>query len=160
MAVRGIFSPKKIILDKHSNFRDPKNRSRWAFKFGLLGGSRNWIGAFAFKDALERRAELVVAIHEQVTLTVQESPSWQSVRFRAICFIHGSLGLGCAPGEVSSPRGQFHDEQQIVRDQSTLRPDFDGREVDRGEDVPMRLDEGLPGGLSFSVRRRLDAVFP
>ena len=33
-------SPKRISLCKHSDFSEPKNRSRCAFKFGARGGRR------------------------------------------------------------------------------------------------------------------------
>ena len=55
--------------------------------------------------------------------------------------------------------GHFHDEEYIVRDQTTFSPDFDGREVDRGQDVPMGFDEGLPGCLPFTFRSPFDAMF-
>ena len=61
-------------------------------------------------------------------------------------------------GQVDAPRGQFHDEQQVVRDQATPRPDFHGGEVDRGQDLPMGSDERGPGCLSFPIRSRLNSV--
>ena len=46
--------------------------------------------------------------------------------------------------EVNLSRLQFHDEQQVERDKTALRPDFDRCEVDRGQHVPMALDECRP----------------
>lgn len=63
-----------------------------------------------------------------------------------------------AAGQVDSPRGKFHDEQQVVRDQTTLRPHLDRREIDCCQHVPVRFDEGRPCGQSFSIRRRFDPV--
>ena len=57
---------------------------------------------FAFKEALKRRAELVVAIHEQVTLAVQEAVL--TVRQIPGHLLHPRLvGIGRASGEVNAP---------------------------------------------------------
>ena len=63
-----------------------------------------------------------------------------------------------ATSEVNSARGHFHDEQQVVRDQSTLGPHFDGREVDRSQHIPMGFEKGRPRGLSLPIRSRFDSV--
>ena len=94
-----------------------------------------------FQDGLERGTELVVAIQEHVPLADQEA-IFEVGEFPSDLFHPGGGRMGRATDEVHSARRQLHDEQQIVRDQAALGPDFQGREVDRGEDIPMRLDEG------------------
>jgi hypothetical protein len=64
-----------------------------------------------------------------------------------------------APSEKDPAGGYLHDEQQVEGDKPGLRPDLDGREVDRAEHVPVGLEEFLPGRLPLSLRHRLDAVF-
>ncbi len=44
-----------------------------------------------------------------------------------------------------------------MRDQAACSPDFDGEEVDAGDDIGVRFQEGGPRGWAFW--RRLDAVF-
>ncbi|MHC4406087.1 MAG: hypothetical protein ACYTG0_41145 [Planctomycetota bacterium] len=63
-----------------------------------------------------------------------------------------------ATGKVNTTSGHFHDEEQIVRDQSSPAPDFNGCEVDRRQHLPMRPDEGPPRGLPFPFRSRFDAM--
>jgi len=45
-----------------------------------------------------------------------------------------------------------------VGDQASNGPHFDRREVDRGQDVPVGFDEGLPRCLSFAIRCWFDTV--
>ena len=71
------------------------------------------------------------------------------------CFV----GIGCAAGKVNAASGHFDHEEDIVRGQTTFSPDLDGREVDRGQDVPMGSDESLPGCLPFVFRSPFDAMF-
>ena len=59
---------------------------------------------------------------------------------------------------MHAARGQFHDEEQVERDQAVGGPDFDRREIDRRQHVPMGLEKRLPGGLTLAIRGRLDAV--
>ena len=61
-------------------------------------------------------------------------------------------------GEVNTPRGHLHDEKQIIRHQAAFRPDFNGREIDGCQYVPMRLDERRPRCLSLPVGSRFDPV--
>ena len=70
------------------------------------------------------------------------------------------MRIGRAACEVDLPRGNLHHEQQVVRHQSTSAQDLDRRELNRGQHVPIGLDEGRPRGLAFSIWCGLDAVFP
>jgi len=53
---------------------------------------------------------------------------------------------------------QFHDRQEIKSDEAVLGPHLDRRKIDRSQHVPMRLEKGLPSGLSPPFWRRLDAM--
>jgi hypothetical protein len=45
MAVRSIFSPKKIIRSRHSALIERMNRSMWGVRFGERGGRADaWTG--------------------------------------------------------------------------------------------------------------------
>ena len=66
---------------------------------------------------------------------------------------------GRAAAKVNPASGHFHDEQQVERDQTTFRPDFDGREVDRPQHVRKGFEKRGPGCLALALRRRIDAVF-
>ena len=48
-------------------------------------------------------------------------------------------------------------KQQVVRDQPTLSPNLDRREVNGAEDIPMGLEKGLPGRFPLSFRCGFDA---
>jgi hypothetical protein len=56
--------------------------------------------------------------------------------------------MGGASGELDAAGRQFHDEEEVVGDQSALGPDLNGREVDGAERLPVRLQEGLPRRLA------------
>ena len=71
------------------------------------------------------------------------------MRFRAVCFIHESLGLTVVPREMNPASGQLHDDQEIKGDQTVFGPNLDCREIDGGQYIPMSLEERLPGGLSL-----------
>ena len=96
---------------------------------------RSWwqadaVDAILFQDVTKCGAELRVSIHQQVAFALEEA-------IERIGQVSGDLlhpdfvGIWCATSEMNSPRGHFHDEQEVVRDQATLGPDFDGGEVDR-----------------------------
>ena len=68
------------------------------------------------------------------------------------------MRVGRATGEVDTARGNMHDEQQVVRDQAALCPNFYGREVDRRQDFPMGFEKRGPRRLSFPVRSRLNPM--
>lgn len=67
--------------------------------------------------------------------------------------------VGCAAGKVNPMSGHFHDEEYIARDQSTLGPDFDGREVNGCQHIPMGFDESRPGCLAFAFQHPFHAMF-
>jgi len=113
--------------------------------------------ALIFQALAKRFTELRISVHDQISLAQQEPVE----RVREIpgnlfhpwfVWIHG------ATGEMNPTRRPFHDEQQIVGDQATNGPHFDRGEVDRGQDVPVGFDEGLPRCLSFAIRCWFDSV--
>src|SRR3954453_4849262 len=61
-------------------------------------------------------------------------------------------------GDFHLPRRQFDHEQHNEPLQSTACPRLDGEEVGGDDQVPMLLEEFLPGGLSFPLRSRLNSV--
>lgn len=116
------------------------------------------VDAFLFQDVAKRSREFRVAIHEQISRAEQES-------VKRIGQVLGHLlhppfvRIGCTSSDMHASRGNLHDEEKVIRDQATFRPDFHCREVDRGQNVPEGLDEGLPGGLPFPIIGRFNAVF-
>src|ERR1035438_8217751 len=59
-------------------------------------------------------------------------------------FHPGLLGIGRTTREVNAAGGEFQDEEQIDGDQAVLGPNFDRREIDGRQHVPMGLEKGLP----------------
>ena len=103
-----------------------------AQRFGLEGAEkslevriqiwRSWrkphaLHTFIFEHRTERIAELTVAVHDQVTLAVQESVL-EIRQFASRLFHPGGVRIGRATGEVDTARGNMHDEQHVVRDQA------------------------------------------
>jgi hypothetical protein len=68
------------------------------------------------------------------------------------------IRAGRQASKVNTPARYMHDEQKVIRYQTMLRPDLDGGEVNRPENIPVGLEKSLPSGLMLSVRCRLDAV--
>ena len=63
-----------------------------------------------------------------------------------------------ASGEVNASCGEFHDEEQVVRDEAAFRPDLDGREIDGAQSLPVGFQECSPSCLSFAIGSGFDAV--
>jgi len=57
-----------------------------------------------------------------------------------------------------SPGLQVQKEQYVIGDQATPGQDFDCEEIRAGQHRHMRLDEFLPGGLLFALRRWRQAI--
>ena len=82
-----------------------------------------------------------------------------TVRDVASDLLHPVTTRTCrAASEMHASAFEVHDEQQIVSDQTTLGPYFDGGKVDRCQHIPMSFQEGFPGSLSLAVRCRFDPV--
>ncbi len=138
----------------------------YGFHESLYVGRQVWgprrepdgINAGLLQDFAKRVAELVVAIHEQVASTQKESIEW--VREVLGYLLHPILvrihGATC---EVNATSSYFHRKKQVERDQPTFRPDFNCREVDCPQNVPVGMKECFPSGLPLPFRRRFDAVF-
>jgi hypothetical protein len=105
----------------------------------------------------EDAAEVGITIHQHVLLVFQKAVKWIG-KIPSNLFHEVVSKCRCASGQVNSASGHVHDEQQIVGDQTTLSPDFDGREVDCSQNVPMGFEEGLPGRLPFPLRHWFDAM--
>ena len=141
IARRGDFSPKKIILDRHSSLRLRKYRSRLAFRLRLRGRRRN---GFVLQNPSIRLAELGISVHDQVSLSIEKADF-------CIGQIPGNLlhppfmWIQRAAREMNAAGLQLHNKQQVIRDQSASGPDLNGRKVDRRQHVLMRFEErGLP----------------
>ncbi len=110
------------------------------------------------QDFAKRVAELVVSIHEQVASTQKESVEW--VREVLAYLLHPVLvRVRCATCEVNATCRHFHHKKQIEGDESAFCPDFDCREIDGAQNIPVGFQEGFPSALTLSLRRWLDAVF-
>src|SRR5437763_975800 len=64
----------------------------------------------------------------------------------------------CDAGDLHLPRRQLDEEQHHEALQSASRPRFDGEEVGGNDQIPVLLEELLPGSLSFPLRRWLNSV--
>ena len=117
----------------------------------------HWLHVGVLQHAAKSGAEIRVAIHQDVLLVRQKTV--ERVRQVLCDLFHERVPQrGRARRQVNAPSLQFHCEEKIEGHQAAFRPDFDGREVDRGEYVPMSLQERGPLSLSFSVRRRLNPM--
>jgi len=122
-----------------------------------LGRKSHRLDALVAKEVAKRLAEPGVAIHEQITFSVEEAVF--EVRQIPRNLPHpGFVRMDRCASEVNAARLQLNDKQQVERHQTTLRPDFNSREVDGREDIPVRFEERLSCGLSVPVRCGLDAV--
>ncbi len=125
-----------------------------------VGGARgqaDWIDSRVLQDTAKGGAELGVSIHQHITFADQET-SVGSGQITSNLFHPAIVGVRRHARKVNPTGSQFHYEEQIVRDQATLAPDFDGGEIDGGEHVPMRFQKRLPGGLPLTLRGWLDAM--
>ncbi len=68
------------------------------------------------------------------------------------------MWIWCAAGKVNASCGKLYDEEQVVSDEATLGPDFDGSEINGTEDLPVGFQESPPGSLSLTIWRGLNAV--
>ena len=64
------------------------------------------------------------------------------------------------PGDLNPAFLQPHDDEDVDRGHAVPRPNLYGCEIDRGDRVPVRLQERLPRRGALPRRRRLRAVFP
>ena len=110
------------------------------------------------EDPPERFAELGVAIHENVP-TVRQEPVVTIRQIPRHLFHPVGIRVRSASGEADTPRSDFENEENVERDQTTLRPGIDGGEIDGSEHVAMDTDELLPGHRSPALRRGIDSVF-
>ena len=73
------------------------------------------------------------------------TPKLANGRLRSDGVLHpGLMGMNRQTREMHPPRRDLHDRQHIIRHQAITAPNFDRREVDRGQHVPMGLQERLP----------------
>src|SRR5262249_38550829 len=125
---------------------------------GRLGRQAQGLDPCTSEDTAEAVAEFAIAIHEQIALTMQEAIV--GINQVARDLLHpGFFGVGRGTSKTDASRGHFHDEQQVDRHEPFLAPDFDGREVDGGQHIPVTLEEGLPGAMSFLHGRWRKAMF-
>ncbi len=112
---------------------------------------------FAVKDGAEGRAELGVAIHEQVFLAEQEAVHGVG-ELSSYLFHPGFSGVGGASRKMNSSRFEFHNEEQVKRDQPSPGPHLNCRKIDRAQHIPMCFDERLPGGLVHALSCVIDSI--
>jgi hypothetical protein len=63
------------------------------------------------------------------------------------------------PGNLYAPRGQFHDDKNIIRHEAVPGGDLDREEISGGEDFPMELQKLRPAHARLpSLRGRLHMV--
>ena len=116
-----------------------------------------WLNASSFQAAAKSIAEFAVAIHQQIAAVLEKA-------ILSIGQIPGDLfhpcfvRIGGATGKANAPAGQLHYEKQIEGHQPTLGPNFNRREVDRSEHVPVSLEKRFPTGVPRPLGRWLDAV--
>src|SRR5581483_12226074 len=98
-----------------------------------------------------------ISIVDQVTLALEDSVN--HIGQVAADLVHPQpVRTRCNAGDFHFSRRQLDEEQHYESLQSTLRPRFDGEEVSGNDQLPVLLEELLPGGLSFLLRRRLNSV--
>ena len=97
----------------------------------------------ALQDTAKCCAECAVAVHQEITLAIQEA-ILEVRQFTGDLLHPGSIRIWRASSEMDTSRLQLHDKQQIIRDQSALGPDLDRRKVDGSQYVPVSLEEGTP----------------
>ena len=96
---------------------------------------------------------------EQETLAQKEAID--GIRELATALDHPrAVGIGCDPGDVDSARRELDHKQHDVSRQPRRGPPLHREEVSRGEDVPVRFQELLPGRPLLPLRSRVNAVLP
>ena len=114
-------------------------------------------GIFSLQHLAKRLAVLRIPIHQQVPCAQEKSI--EGIGQIPAALLHPRfVRVDRGARKVNSPARHVHHEQQVIRYQTMLRPDLDGGEVNRPENIPVGLEESLPCGLMLSVRCRLDAV--
>src|SRR6516164_11453203 len=88
----------------------------------------------------------------------RRNPSLESVWFLASCGHPRAVRLRRDPGDLHGAVLQSHDEEDHVAHEAAQGQDLDGEEIGRGEALPMRREEGLPGRLRAPLRCLLDAM--
>jgi len=118
----------------------------------------NWLDSASLQSAPEHFRKLRIAIHQKVSLPTEEP-------FFGVHHIPGNLEkpafiwIGGETRKMNPPGCNLHKKEQIVSDQSVLRPNPDGREIHGSKHVPMCLEETSPAGLSPSIRCRIYSMF-
>ena len=64
------------------------------------------------------------------------------------------IWVGCEAGEVDAASLEFHNEEQIKRDESAFRPDLDGREINPNADTRFSCTAFDNGESVSSIARR------
>src|SRR5262249_44350077 len=102
--------------------------------------------------------ELGVPVHEEIALPHQEAVVGPG---QIPCYLFHPKVVGAyrRAGEMDSASYQFHDHQEIESDQAVLGPNFDRREIDGSQHVPMRLEKGMPGRLAPPLGHWFHAMF-
>ncbi len=121
-------------------------------------GQEQRFGTRLFQRGPKRFGEFCVAVHQDVFFIDQKSVT--SIRQVPRDLFHPcSVRRHGATGEFHASRFKVDREQEIKRDQPVSSPNLDGRKVNRGQNVPMRLEKCSPSRLSAAFRCGLDAVF-
>jgi hypothetical protein len=158
---RGSTTQRLLAEEDHSGKRFGFETSHESFDVRIQIGTSRWqqqrFGAFILQNLSERKAELPVAIHDQVTLSIEKSV-FRIGKIPGNLLHPGFVGMGRAARKMDPACFQFHDEQQVECDEATLRPNFNGREVDSGQHVPMGFEKRGPLSLMLSLRSRFDTV--
>ena len=122
-------------------------------QIGTLWRQSHSVHTLALQDVSESRTKLVITVHDQVLLAIQEAV-FEVGQFAAHLLHPGFVGIDATAREVDASCFQFHDEQQVECNQSAFRPNLDCCEIDGSEHVPMSCQEGLPLRLPFAFGNR------
>ena len=118
----------------------------------------NDLDALADESAAEGVGVLRVSIENQVSLAAKEA-------VLRVGEVPGDLhhppivGMGSDARDFHDTAGDVDEEQDVVRDQSSGRPDFNAEEIRRCQTIPVRFEKGRPRGVLVSLGRRLNAIF-
>lgn len=108
-------------------------------------------------DRPKRIAEIGIPVYQDILLVLQESV--EGIGEISSELLHERIAKRRRTcGQMDTARSQFHDEQDIKGNQATLLPNFNGREINGRQNLPMRFDERVPRCLPFASWRRFDSV--
>ena len=104
------------------------------------------------------RRILAIAVQQHITQRLPQKTGKRISQVACDLCHPRTIGLRRAAAKANLPSSQTHGEKQVVRDQAKRAPDFDGREVDGRQLLPVGLEKSRPGRGPFACRGRFDAI--